>query len=449
MHLGALERVIQIIFNFLFSMSLDYLKLFRVFPETSVVISPDNYKILDATNAYLEVTMRTREELVGKNIFDAFPDNPTSGLSSNSVLLKKSLDHVIKNREAHQMELLRYDIPKPDGSFDYRYWEASHIPVLDENNKLVFIIQKTSDVTEREMAKMALTESEDKFTFMAESMPQLVWIANAEGEGTYFNKKWLNYTGLPVIKLLGNGWINVIHPDDIPNLKERIEVALNGSDDFQVEYRIKRHDGEYRWHLLRALPKKNPEGKITIWVGSGIDIHDQKLMVEELLASNEKLADLSDKVQDAYVRAETERKTLENLIMEAPEAICILKGPAHHFDLVNPNYQKLFPHRELKGKPVIEALPEIKGQGFVELLDNVYNTGETFVGKELPIKLDKTNSGALEDTYFTFTYQPLYEKGKIIGIVVFAIEVKDLVLAKQKLANLKKEESMNGNPASN
>jgi PAS domain S-box-containing protein len=430
-------------------MSVDYLKLFRAFPETSVIISPENYKIIDATDDYLEVTMRAREELIGKNMFEAFPDNPGSNDSNNSALLKKSLDFVIKNKEIHFLDTLRYDIPKPDGTFDYRFWEASHTPVFDENNKLLFIIQKTSDVTEREMTKIALTESEDKFTFMAESMPQLVWIANPAGEATYFNKKWENYTGVSVKKLLGNNWMKVVHPDDIAQLEKRIKEALPGGDDFQVEYRVKRHDGEYRWYLTRALPKKNKAGEITLWVGSGIDIHDQKLMVKELLSSNEKLAELSDKIQDAYERAEMERKTLENLIMEAPAAICILKGPEHRFDLVNPNYQKLFPNRILKNKTILEALPEIKGQGFVELLDNVYNTGETFVGKELPIKLDKNDTGELEDTFFTFTYQPLYEKGKIIGIVVFANEVKELVLAKQKLANLEIEENMDKKTASN
>lgn len=429
-------------------MSLNYLKLFRAFPETSVIISPDNYKIIDATDAYLEVTMRTREELEGKSMLEAFPDNPGSCASSNSDLLKKSLDFVIQNKEVHYMELLRYDIPKPDGTFEYRYWEASHTPFVDENNQLIFIIQKTADVTAREMAKIALTESEDKFTFMAESMPQLVWIANAEGEGTYFNKKWENYTGIPVKKLLGNGWTQVVNPEDLPDLLERINEALAGSDDLQVEYRIRRHDGDYRWYLIRAVPKKNNEGKINFWIGSGVDIHEQKLMVEELVSSNEKLAELSDKIQDAYERAEIERKTLENLIMEAPAAICILKGPEHHFDLINPNYQKLFPNRNLKGKPVIEALPEIEGQGFVELLDSVYNTGETFVGKELPIKLDKNDTGELEDTYFTFTYQPLFEKGKIIGIVVFANEVKELVIAKQKLLNYNIEVNMYKNTES-
>ncbi|MFC7668266.1 PAS domain-containing protein [Hymenobacter humi] len=123
--------------------------------------------------------------------------------------------------------------------------------------------------------------------------------------------------------------------------------------------------------------------------------------------------------------------------MQAPAMICILRGPEHTFEFVNPVYQQIFPHRELVGHPVAEILPEIKDQGIVELLDKVYQTGETFNGNELKLQLERDASKQLRDSYFNFIYQQFREKDQPAGIMVFAFEVTDLVLARQALEQLR------------
>jgi len=126
------------------------------------------------------------------------------------------------------------------------------------------------------------------------------------------------------------------------------------------------------------------------------------------------------------------RSALYSLFMQAPALICVLRGPEHVFDLVNPLYQRLFPTRELLGKPIREALPELEGQGFFELLDRVFASGETFTGKESPARLDRTGTGTLEEGYFDFVYQPMTVDGRIDGVTVFGLEVTDQVLARRQ-----------------
>jgi PAS domain S-box-containing protein len=274
------------------------------------------------------------------------------------------------------------------------------------------------------MARLALSESEEKFRFMAETMPQLIFTTNADGQLTYLNGRWETYTGIPLKNLLHNGWKDIIHPEDLPVMEARWEKALHNLEDYQAEMRKKHKDGQYRWHLCRALPMLDENKKVVMWVGNCTDIHDTRQMVEELLTSNEEMARLADQVQRAYAKAESERKTLERLIMRAPAFFCILKGPEHRYELVNDNYQKLFPNRELLHKTVAEAVPEVVEQGFVAVLDNVYETGKDYLADKITVKLDQHNTGTLEDVILSFIYQPLVDENNVVyGILVCGFEV--------------------------
>lgn len=401
-----------------------------------VVLSPD-YKILDATEAYLKITKRTREQILGKHfLLEAFPNKE---LSYEENLVRASLDRALQNKVVDYLEVLRYDLPNTEageGEYDVRYWEASHTPVLDAAGNVEYLIQKTSDVTKRELAKVALSESEEKIRFMAEAMPQLIFTTDAAGEITYLSKRWERYTNLSIEMLMKKDWKKIVHPDDLPAVKAKWEEAFRHGTGLQVELRMRDKDGEYRWHLCRTLPMEDEKGEVIMWVGSSTDIHDTRVMVQELLETNEQMALLSDQVQHAYEKAESERKMLETLFMQAPAMFCILKGPEHRFELINDKYQQLYPDKEMLHKPLAEAVPEVVEQGFVALLDNVYNTGKTYIAEEVPIMLDKGNKGKLEETYFTFSYHPIFESDEVTGILAFGYEVTDQVNFRKKLQEL-------------
>ncbi|MCR5886623.1 PAS domain-containing protein [Hymenobacter sp. J193] len=156
-----------------------------------------------------------------------------------------------------------------------------------------------------------------------------------------------------------------------------------------------------------------------------------------------RVAARTQELQTAQAEAERQRARLERFFMQAPAAICILDGPDLVYELVNPGYQQLFPGRELRGKAIADALPELKEQSIWEILQRVYRTGEAFEGKEVLLHSARYEGAPLEDRYFTFTYQARHDaEGRIDGILVFAYEVTEQVLARQKVAQANEELSL-------
>ncbi|MGQ0829175.1 MAG: PAS domain-containing protein [Bacteroidota bacterium] len=136
----------------------------------------------------------------------------------------------------------------------------------------------------------------------------------------------------------------------------------------------------------------------------------------------------------ARKKMEQNATMLQNLYMQTSAYICTLKGPEHIYDLVNPSYQRLFGKRQLLGHRIADALPELKGQGFIELLDHVYNTGEPFVGNDMLMLLSRNENEEPEAGYFNFSYQPIFnENNNIAGVLVFGYEVTEQVMARKKI----------------
>jgi len=131
--------------------------------------------------------------------------------------------------------------------------------------------------------------------------------------------------------------------------------------------------------------------------------------------------------------AEAERQRLLDVLRQAPAAICTLAGPEHIFTFTNPRYEQLVGRHDLIGQSVRAALPEVEGQGFFELLDQVYATGVPFIGREVPILLDRHNTGAPEQAFVSFIYAPLRDASeRVTGIFVHAVDVTELVVARQQ-----------------
>ncbi len=135
------------------------------------------------------------------------------------------------------------------------------------------------------------------------------------------------------------------------------------------------------------------------------------------------------------------RHRLENLIERAPAIICVLRGPDHVYEMVNPHCQRLSGvGRPLLGLPVAQALPELVSQGFITLLDTVYRTGEPFVGSEIPARFDRSGSGELEDAFMNFIYQARRNaRGEVEGIDCFGFDVTDQVTARRIAESLSAE----------
>jgi PAS domain S-box-containing protein len=424
-----------------YPVSVDYQALFRALPGSYLLLAPDG-TVLDNSDQHVAVSLLPRAQGVGRNIFDAYPSAAESQRD-----LAASHEKVRRTLLADTMPLLRYDLERPaeqGGGTEERYWQLTHYPILDSQGALQFILQIPQDVTAQHRAsqqavhaQQALDEAHLRTQFILESLPVMVWTNRPDGTPDYFNPRWLQFSGMPLAEMLTVDWSTLMHPDDRHGMFQGWNQALTEGTPFQYEFRLRRHDGQFRWLLVRSSPRRDAAGRLTMWVGVANDITEQREMVQELLHANERQAALSDQAYQNYQRAENQRRTYENLFMQAPAMICILRGPEHRYEFVNPVYQQVFPHRQLVGLTVAEALPEIADQGILQLLDQVYQSGETFYANERPLQLERDASHELKDSYFNFSYQLFREHGRPAGIMVFAFEVTDFVRARQALEQLR------------
>ncbi|WP_339915092.1 HWE histidine kinase domain-containing protein [uncultured Brevundimonas sp.] len=144
----------------------------------------------------------------------------------------------------------------------------------------------------------------------------------------------------------------------------------------------------------------------------------------------------AEHVQQDNRRLQTERNRLLEMFMQAPGFVAVVSGPDHVFQMCNTAYDHLVGNRKIVGKPVVEAVPEVREQGFITLLDRVRQTGEPLEGRAAPVRLRRTADGPLETRYLDFIYQPIRDDaGEVVGIFVQGHEVTDTVLAvkRQKL----------------
>jgi PAS domain S-box-containing protein len=188
-------------------------------------------------------------------------------------------------------------------------------PVRRAAGKIVLAIVTVRDVTrqhtaERERAQLLAREqaaraqaelSEQRYRDLADAMPQIVWTARPDGYLDYYNRRWFEYTGISKAQTYSpDGWKTVLHPDDAETCMDKWYEAVRSGQAYVTEYRFRQHDGEYRWHLGRALPLRDGNGRIIKWFGTCTDIDDQK-RAEEAIVQAKEAAEAADKAKDQFL----------------------------------------------------------------------------------------------------------------------------------------------------
>jgi PAS domain S-box-containing protein len=351
-----------------------------------------------ANSRYYEWLNISHEDIVGRKIIDILGDK-------NFDSRKPLIDRALKGEKISFISDFEHK------TLGARIIEQIYDPHIREDGTVMGFIALALDITEQKRIENAAKESEARFRSLTEVMPQLVWIADAEGKIIYLNENWPRVTGTTYEENLGNGWVNVLHPEDRLTTVLSWNETIKGQQDQEVEYRLKMADGSYRWHVSRAIAIKDQDGKTARWVGTTTDIEEQK-----------------------YARdlALQEKKRLFSLLMQAPVAISVMTGPEHILELVNEPARKHLGNREIKGLPLKEALPELEAQGFFELMDEIYYSGE---GKFLAAKpiLIQDNKGKKLEVFSDLFYEPIKdESGLTIGILAMAVDVTAQVKALQK-----------------
>ena len=186
-----------------------------------------------------------------------------------------------------------YDIDhrlrRADGQ--YRWFHARGLPLRDANGSVLRWYVLLTDIHDRKQAEEALLENEQKLRLIIDTIPTLAWSARPDGSADFFNQHYQDYTGMSASQAQDWGWTQAIHPDNLQELTDYWQTVMATGVGAEIEARLRRHDGAYRWFLFRANALRDESGKIVKWYGTNIDIDDRKNAEEQLRRSEAFLAE--------------------------------------------------------------------------------------------------------------------------------------------------------------
>jgi signal transduction histidine kinase len=398
-------------------------RLLRLFSQ-----APAQINLFQGTNhVWTMVHPRTQELLPNRSLLglphrQALPELPEQQ--------HELFDHVYRTGQpVHAFEELRRLDRFHNGVLHDEYFDLTLQPKFNATGQIEGVMSFAINVTERvharqqaealqvEMLTAAQRQAQERealFHILADTPAAVALLRGAEHRFEYVNTAYQQLfpdrqlTGRPVVEAL-------------PETKEagfltQLDLVYRTGDTFfgqELPMRLEPADGRSIQQVYYTFTYQAYRENDEI-VGISIFAFDVTEQVE------------------ARQQREAERQQLHHLFMEAPTPVVILDGPDLVFQLVNPAYQRVFPGRILLGKPLLEALPEFAAAPVLEDLRGVYKMGETFVARELLVRLARHDDGPLEELYFTFTYQARHNpQGAIDGVLVFAHEVTDQVQARR------------------
>jgi PAS domain S-box-containing protein len=371
------------------------------------------------TNAGYDALTEGRARL-GTPLFECFPELLDQNFGA-------VLDYVYRtgntvSDQGAAIKLTRRATGKPcTYYFDYSY-QALRDATGIITGVLGFAVDVTSQVLadrQAESLQVQVRLADLRLRRQAEVLPIITFVTDATGRTTYMSPQWYQYTGLP----MGTGWAEVdaqwpqvLHPDDQVRAQYEIAASISQPRLGRVEVRLRGADGQYRWFLTEAVPEFDAEGQLLRRNGYMLDVHE---------------------LRETQRRLESKDHLLSQILSQAPAFIAAFTGPDHRYIFFNTGYDRMLGYRARLGEPLAVLQPEVERQGYRAILDEVYRTGEPFVGHEMLVQLPHTDPPETRDLYFDFSFLPMRNKqGEVNGILTFAIDSTERVLARRQASSL-------------
>ena len=242
-------------------------------PSAIGILYGENMVITIANDAIIEMWGKGKG-IIGQSYFEALPELAEQGY-------REIFSNVYQTGAPFNSVETAVNIFQ-NGKMQLKYYNFILYPQRNINGQVDGIGIIATEVTSQALLNKQIQESEKRFRLLADSMPQHIWTADVDGNLNYFNRSVFDYSGLTQEQLDKDGWLQIVHPDDREqNIREWI-LSVSTGKDFLFEHRFRKHTGEYRWQLSRAVPQKDERGNIRMWVGTSTDIQDQKTFAEDL-----------------------------------------------------------------------------------------------------------------------------------------------------------------------
>jgi PAS domain S-box-containing protein len=242
-----------------------------------------------ANQAYADWIKRPLHDLVGRPIAD--------------VLGKTAFEELLPHfRRVLTGEKVHYEQEVNFQSIGKRWISVTYTPTLAANKDPSGWVAVTLDITERKRTEQALHESEQRFRLVADSAPVMIWMSGTDKLCTYFNKPWLDFTGRSIEKELGNGWAEGVHPEDLERCLDTYTQSFDRREKFEMEYRLRRQNGEFRWILDIGVPRFNQDRSFAGYIGIGVDVSERKQAERSLADMTRKLIEAQEQERARIAR---------------------------------------------------------------------------------------------------------------------------------------------------
>lgn len=279
-------------------------------------------------------------EVIGKPVASALPETVDQGFVG-------FLDKVYQEGEPLALDAARITLANAEGNLRQRFVDFVYQPLRDSAGAVCGIFVQGSDVTERVAVATTLALSEEKFRAFSQAMPHQVWTSTVHGKLDWFNEQVFDYSGMQLDDLKGDGWAAMVHPDDLPDAGARWTIALAAGTSYETEFRLRRADGMFRWHLARAVPLKDDDGTVTSWIGTNTDIEVQKV-------SEHRLERLNSSLEEMVSNRTAERDRMWRLSTD----VMLVADFEAKVEAVNPGFTNLLGWSEI----------DILGKDFLQLI---------------------------------------------------------------------------------
>jgi PAS domain S-box-containing protein len=363
-----------------------------------------SFRIL-TMNAAMERSLQApRETFLGRDYWEAFPGS--LGTPADTNYRRVAAEGV----EVHWAQHYKDDVYDRDVEVDAYPTEEGGIAVF------------WREVTERVRREAALRESEARLRAIYDGTHEYIGLISPDGTVLDCNRASLEFAGNTRDQVVGRPFWETPWFAYTPGAPEllRDAVARAAAGHFvRYEAILERPSGEAITFDFSLHPIRNEAGEVVLIVPEGRDVTERQRLLSQLVV---------------------ERARLEQVFRRAPSFIVAFRGPEQVYEFVNEAYYQLVGHRDILGKPLLEAIPEIRDQGFKELLEGVRRTGEPWVGHETPVELQRTPGAPLETRYLDMVFQALTEAdGTRTGVVAHGSDVTAQVLARREVERLLEE----------
>ncbi|WP_324673917.1 PAS domain-containing sensor histidine kinase [Hymenobacter sp. GOD-10R] len=436
-------------------------QLYQVFEQTPVAIAimrGTNLRVELANPAVAAIWGREPAQVLGRPYFEAVPDTAGQGF-------EQILSGVLTTGEAFAVTEAPVTLDRAHtGQPSQAYVNFTFQPLRDAVGDTVGLVASGVEVTEQVLARQQLEHLNQELEARVQQRTYEMQLAQAQAErernqwlalinqapvaiglfegpelritaanhllSAMWGRQQAEVLNRPLLEavpeLQGQNFENLMHQvreDQVPFVGNEVPAQMLRDGRLMTSY-----------YNFVYQPLLDAQGSMIGVVDLAIEVTEQVLARRQLEQLNQ---ELEARVQQRTYEVQQQSHRLQRLIAEAPAAIAVLGGSELVFELLNEEYQALFPNRILQGQPVLVALPELAGSALDDILRGVYETGETFEGQEVLIQFARPSDGKLEDRYFDFIYQARYDAdGTIDGLVIFGFEVTERVQSRHRTETL-------------